>query len=56
MPIDLVCCERDTLRVGVRHRFETDDEYFRDLGKQWRDGVREVFRRLPAVPSHEALN
>jgi putative proteasome-type protease len=56
MPIDLVCCERDTLRVGVRHRFETDDDYFRDLGKQWRDGVREVFRRLPAVPSHEALN
>jgi len=56
MPIDLVCCERDTLRLGVRHRFESDDEYFRGLGKQWRDGVREVFRHLPGVPSREALS
>ncbi len=55
MPIDLVGCERDTLRLGIRHRFEQDDEYFRTLGKEWRDGVREVFRRLPAVPSGEPL-
>jgi putative proteasome-type protease len=51
MPIDLVFCEKDTLRLGVRHRFEQDDGYFRELSKEWRDGVREVFRRLPPVPS-----
>jgi putative proteasome-type protease len=51
MPIDLVCCERDSLRLGVRHRFEQDDVYFHGLSSEWRDGVREVFRRLPAVPS-----
>ena len=51
MPIDLVCCERDSLKLGVRHRFEPDDVYFRGLSKEWRDGVREVFRRLPAVPA-----
>ncbi len=50
MPIDLVCCERDALQLGVRHRFEQNDVYFSGLGKEWRDGVREVFRRLPAVP------
>ena len=51
MPIDMACCERDMLRLSQRHRFERDDPYFTALGQQWRDGVREVFRRLPAVPS-----
>ncbi len=55
MPIDLACCERDGLKLGVRHRFEADDAYFHGLGKEWRDGVREVFRRLPAVPSGAAV-
>jgi putative proteasome-type protease len=50
MPIDLACCERDALRVGTRHRFEQDDEYFSGLSRQWREGVREVFSRLPDVP------
>jgi len=52
MPIDLVCCERDSLKLGARHHFEQDDVYFRALGKEWRDGVREVFRRLPPVPDN----
>jgi putative proteasome-type protease len=51
MPIDLACLQRDSLRLGVRHRFEREDAYFSALGKEWRDGVREVFRRLPPVPS-----
>jgi putative proteasome-type protease len=50
MPIDLACCQRDALQVGIRHRFEQNDAYFASLGQQWRDGVREVFSRLPAVP------
>ncbi len=52
MPIDLVCSERDSLRLGARHHFEQDDAYFRELGKEWRDGVRDVFRRLPPVPGN----
>jgi putative proteasome-type protease len=51
MPIDLTYCERDSLKLGVRHRFAQDNAYFTDLGKQWREGVREVFSRLPPVPS-----
>jgi putative proteasome-type protease len=54
MPIDLVCSERDSLRVSVRHRFEHGDAYFSALSKEWREGVRAVFRRLPAVPLLEA--
>jgi putative proteasome-type protease len=50
MPIDLVCSERDSLRIDVQHRFEQGDAYFSALSKQWREGVRAVFRRLPAVP------
>ena len=51
MPIDLAYIERDSLKLGVRHRFARDDAYFDRLGKEWRDGVREVFSRLPPVPS-----
>jgi putative proteasome-type protease len=50
MPIDLVCCERDSLKTNVRHRFEQGDAYFTALSKEWSEGVRAVFRRLPAVP------
>jgi len=54
MPIDLVCCERDSLRLTARHRFEPGDEYFNVLSREWREGVRDVFRRLPDVPSQSA--
>ena len=50
MPIDLVCCERDSLKSNVRHRFEQGDPYFSALSKEWSEGVRAVFRRLPTVP------
>jgi putative proteasome-type protease len=50
MPIDLVCSERNSLMVNVQHRFEQGDAYFSALSKEWREGVRGVFRRLPAVP------
>jgi putative proteasome-type protease len=47
MPIDLVCYERDSLEVRMRHRFEPSDPYFTALSASWRDGVRKVFRELP---------
>ncbi|HTB65412.1 MAG TPA: peptidase [Steroidobacteraceae bacterium] len=54
MPIDLVCCERDSLRLNRRHRFEPGDAYFKSLSNEWSEGVRDVFRRLPDVPGPEA--
>jgi putative proteasome-type protease len=50
MPIDLVCYERDSLKLSLRHRFEQGDAYFTSLSKEWSEGVRVVFRRLPDVP------
>jgi putative proteasome-type protease len=51
MPIDLVCYERDSLKLGVRHRFKKGDAYFSTLSEEWSEGVRAVFRRLPPVPA-----
>jgi putative proteasome-type protease len=47
MPIDLICYPRDSMEVRMRHRFESGDAYFTELGRQWSEGTREAFRRLP---------
>jgi putative proteasome-type protease len=52
MPIDLICYERDTLEVRKRRRFNQGDPYFDTLSKEWSEGVRDVFKRLPE-PSWE---
>jgi putative proteasome-type protease len=49
MPIDLLCCERDSLMVRKRRRFEQGDPYFATLSKEWSDGVRTVFNGLPEL-------
>jgi len=47
MPIDLICYQRDSLEVQMRRRFDEGDAYFSTLGKQWTEGTRQVFSRLP---------
>jgi putative proteasome-type protease len=47
MPIDLICDQRDSLEVRMRRRFDEGDTYFSALGKQWSEGTRQVFSRLP---------
>ncbi len=49
MPIDLVAYERDSLVVSRRRRFEQGDPYFSTLSKEWSEGVRDVFTRLPGL-------
>jgi putative proteasome-type protease len=49
MPIDLLCYERDSLKVNVRRRFEQGDAYFTALSAAWSDGVRKVFSELPEL-------
>jgi putative proteasome-type protease len=49
MPIDLVCYQRDSLELRKRRRFEQGDPYFSALSKEWSDGVRAVFKRLPEL-------
>ncbi len=49
MPIDLICYQRDSLEVQMRRRFDGDDAYFSTIGKQWTEGTRQVFSRLPEL-------
>lgn len=47
MPIDLICYQCDSFRIGMRRRFDEGDAYFTALSSQWSAGVRDVFSRLP---------
>lgn len=47
MPIDLLCYEADSLALTMRRRFDEGDAYFTALSRQWREGVHQVFNRLP---------
>jgi len=49
MPIDLVCYERDSLRIGKRRRFDQGDAYFTALSNAWSEGVKRVFSELPEL-------
>lgn len=49
MPIDLICYERDSLVVRMRRRFDKGDTYFNELSKQWTEGTRQAFSRLPGL-------
>ena len=49
MPVDLLCYERDSLVVQWRRRFEEGDPYFVQLSREWGEGTRQVFRRLPEL-------
>jgi len=49
MPIDLICYQRDSLEVQMRRCFDEGDAYFSALGRQWTEGTRQVFSRLPSL-------
>jgi len=48
-PIDLVQYENDQLKLSRRRRFEVGDAEFAALSRDWSEGVRGVFRKLPDV-------
>jgi putative proteasome-type protease len=49
MPIDLAYCEKDTFGLGLRRHFQQGDAYFTALCTHWNEGVRALFKRLPAL-------
>jgi putative proteasome-type protease len=49
MPIDLACYRKDSLKLSERRRFDHGDPYFTQLSKDWSEGVRKVFKELPAL-------
>jgi putative proteasome-type protease len=49
MPIDLICYERDSLKVTMKRRFDRGDPYFETLKQRWVSGTRKIFRELPVL-------
>jgi putative proteasome-type protease len=49
MPIDMLSYKRDSLEVTARRRFDRGDEYFTALSREWGEGIRVVFRKLPEL-------
>lgn len=47
LPIDLLCYEKDMLRVTKKRSFDDRDDYMRTLRKQWSEGLRRAFVQLP---------
>lgn len=46
-PIDLLCYERDRLRVDVRRSIDDKDPYFNEIKRQWSQGLRDTFATIP---------
>jgi len=46
-PIDLLCYERDCLKVGLQRRLGGDDSYFANLRREWGLGLKQLFSQLP---------
>ena len=47
MPIDLLCYEKDALRITKKRSFDDRDDYMRTLRREWGEGLRQAFVRLP---------
>jgi putative proteasome-type protease len=48
-PFDMVVINRDSLH-GYQRRIETDDPYFKDLGRRWSEALANAHRAMPAPP------
>jgi len=47
LPIDLLCYERDSLKVGLQRRLGDTDSYFGKVRDQWGAGLKRLFSELP---------
>lgn len=52
MPIDMLCYEKDSLRVTKKRSFDERDDYMRGLRQQWSEGLRKAFAQLPSFEWH----
>jgi len=46
-PIDLLCYERDSLKVSLQRRLGDHDSYFDNMREQWGAGLKRLFSELP---------
>ncbi|CAN5198277.1 proteasome-type protease [soil metagenome] len=48
-PFDMVVIKRDAIH-GETRRIESDDPYFKDLGRRWSEALANAHRAMPAPP------
>jgi len=47
LPIDLLCYERGTLKIGLQRRLGDQDSYYNRVRQQWGEGLKRLFSELP---------
>lgn len=47
LPVDLVCYQRGSMAITERRRIVESDPYFQRIRKEWSQGLRRLFTRLP---------
>lgn len=47
LPLDLLCIERDALRVTTHVSIDQDDAYFKMIRTRWSEGLRRLFQEVP---------
>jgi putative proteasome-type protease len=47
LPLDLLCYERDTLRIGRHRLIDAKEPYFASIRERWAEQLRKVFNELP---------
>ena len=47
LPLDLLCYERDALKVTKHKLIDSKDEYFASIRGRWADQLKKVFNELP---------
>ena len=47
LPIDLLCYQRDRFQADARLSIDNRDPYYNEIKRQWAEGLREIFARLP---------
>ena len=47
LPLDLMCYERDSLKVTKHKLIDSRDEYFSSIRGRWADQLKKVFNELP---------
>lgn len=50
LPLDLLCYERDTYRVGRQQLIDSSDRYFSSIRTAWGQQLKKVFDELPNPP------
>ena len=47
LPLDLLCIERDALRIKAHVNIDQDDAYFKMIRTRWSEGLRRAFQEIP---------